>query len=94
MTGAQVVHVGGASLCALTAAIVDAIAPVTTKRSACRTLGPNSHGTDVDPEVVIDIEKFVLLRRVLSPDAELKEVVTDIEKHPKYIPRVKSRGGG
>ena len=55
---------GGASLVALTAAIVDAITPKTTKRNACRVFEVNSHGTDVDPEIVIAVEKFVLLRRV------------------------------
>ena len=74
----QAVHVGGASLSALTTAIMDAVCPKTTKRNACRVFELNSHGTDVDPEVVFGIEKFVLLRRVLAKDVELQEVVKDI----------------
>ena len=56
-------HGGGASLCALTVAIIDAIAPATTKRNACRIFEFNSHGTDVDPEVVIAVEICVATER-------------------------------
>ena len=76
--GTQAVHVGGASLGALTTAIMDAIAPTTTRRNACRVFECNSHGMDVDPDIVFGIEKLVLLRRVMAKDSELLEVVTDI----------------
>ena len=33
---------------------------------------------DVDPEIVIAIEKFVLLRRAMAKDSELQQVVKDI----------------
>ena len=76
--GTPAAHVGTASACALRAAVVDTIAPRTTKRCPCRTLEFNSHGDDLDPEVVFAIEKFVTFRRVLAKDPTLAEVVKDI----------------
>ena len=38
----------------------------------------NSHGPDVDPDIVFGIENFVLLRRVLAKDPELETAVKDI----------------
>ena len=76
--GTQAACVGGASLGALTTAIMDAICPNTTRRNACRVFELNFHGADVDPDIVFGIEKFVLLRRVLAKDPELKTVVKDI----------------
>ena len=76
--GTPAAHVGTASACALRAAVVDTIAPHTTKRCPCRTLEFNSHGDDLDPEVVFAIEKFVTFRRVLAKDPSLAEVVKDI----------------
>ena len=76
--GTPASHVGGASLCALTTAIMDAICPHTTRRNACRVFEFNSHGPDVDPDIIFGIEKFVLLRRVLAKDPELETAVKDI----------------
>ena len=57
---------------------MDAIAPTSTRRNACRVFEFNSHGTDVDPDIVFGIEKFVFIRRVMAKDLELQQVVTDI----------------
>ena len=75
--GTPAAHVGNASYVAFRAALVDAIAPKTTKRCPCRTFECNSHGDDLDPEVVFGIEKIVLLRRVLAKDPELGQRVND-----------------
>ena len=56
--GTPAAHVGTASACALRTAVVDAIGPETTKRCPCRTLEFNSHGDDLDPEIIIGIEKL------------------------------------
>ena len=69
---------GNASYCALRAAVVDAIGPKTTKRCPCRTFELNSHGEDLDPEIVFIIEKFILCRRVLAKDPELVKAVNGI----------------
>ena len=76
--GTPAAHVGTASACALRAVVVDTIGPRTTKRCPCRTLEFNSHGDDLDPEVVFAIEKFITFRRVLAKDPSLAEVVKDI----------------
>ncbi len=76
--GTPVAHVGSTSLCVFRAAVVDAMAPKTTKRCPCRTFEFNSHGDDLDLEVVFAIEKCITLRRVLAKDPSLAEVVKDI----------------
>ena len=76
--GTPAAHVGTASACALRTAVVDAIGPKTTKRCPCRTLEFNSHGDDLDPEIVFGIEKFIISRRVLAKDPTLISVVRDI----------------
>jgi hypothetical protein len=76
--GTQSATVGGASLGAFPTAILDAICPATTRRNVCRVFEFNSHGSDVDPDIVFGIEKLVLLRRVLAKDVEFVEVVKEI----------------
>ena len=60
--------------------MVDAIGPKTTKRCPCRTCEFNSHGDDLDPEIVFGIEKFIWFRRVSAKDPELRSAVDDILK--------------
>ena len=74
--GTPAAHVGNASYVAFRAALVGAIAPKTTKRRPCRTFEFNSHGDDLDPEVVFGIEN-VLLRRVRAKDPELGRSISD-----------------
>ena len=76
--GTPAAHVGNASYCVFRAALVDALGPTTTKRCPCRTFEFNSHGDDLDPEVVFSIEKFILCRRVLAKDPELVKAINEI----------------
>ena len=75
--GTPAAHVGNASYCAFRAAVVDALGPKTTNRCPCRTFEFNSHGEDLDPEIVFSIEKFILCRRVLAKDPELVKTVKE-----------------
>ena len=75
--GTQAVHVGGAAVGPLQAAIIDAVCHGSTKRSPSLVFVLCSHGEDIDPERVFVAEKLILLRRVMAEGPSIRAVVNE-----------------
>ena len=79
--GAEIAHIPDQHMRALQTAILDIVAPNSTRRNPSMAFLTCSAGTDLDPEVALYVRRVKLFRRAVWKHPHLRDIASEIHTH-------------